>query len=771
MNEIKENLTEKEEIFYNEEASDFVADKGVGLILKSLLFFFLSLGFSSFNAFEEISPFALAFLSAVPFKFCLPAFLGSCLGYFLSAGGYGILKYIGALILVCLFRLIMTKRFREKDSTLINCIVSFCVMLLCGLVYLWLTDLYLRSLIRLVIECVLCLCAGYFFITAFSTPGLKGSVFSMGKKNILSLVMSLCISMMCMASLSFQGISPGRIFVSVVIMFICLYKGIGAGAVSGALAGVFLCLSPERAYLFPCFVMASLVAGAVSESGQVILPVVYTAVFAVTGFICSDSWEGLLSLVEPVIACAAFILIPASKISSLQDLFDKIVSVPKNITDLQVADTLSAASRNVYAVAQIVSDVSDKLDKIINPEVNRLFSALQQKVCDGCEKKADCWNRDFDITARDILFIAGIEEGRGGRITLAVTCKRYDLLCNAVSASYPAYSATMASKAKVSEMRRILTDQFVTLSDFLSELSENVCESRTRDKGKSAYLKTVLRDSGIAVECLDCFYFRGRISVEIALYDSVENAPVRKIKNLLEFITKRLFEEPEIHTKEADILIVFKEKASCKIISGYSQRSLRAGTLCGDTVTVFTSGCNFFNAVISDGMGTGSRAAIDSTMTVSMIEKLICSDFSYKSALRLVNSALIMKSTDESIATLDAVQINPYTCKACFYKAGGALSFIRRNDRVTVIEKPSLPMGIIRNTSFASEERQLGKGDIVLLVSDGVTGQDCSWINDELLAWSKSDMQSLSAHIASLARLRSEGNARDDISVIALRIG
>ncbi len=770
MNKTTEKLTEKEEIFYGEESSEKTADKGVGLFLRSLLFCFLGLGFSSFNGFEDVSPFALSFLSAVPFNYCLPCFLGSCLGYFLTVGGYGVLKYMGALVLICLFRLIMTRRFKEKDSTFINCIVAFCVMLFSGLIYLWLTDLYLRSLLVLVTECVLCLSSSYFFVTAFRTPVFKGSVFSLGKKSILSVIMSLCLSLMCISSLDFQGISPGRIFVSVLLMFICLYKGIGASAVSGVLAGAFLCLSPEGTYLFPAFVLSSVAAGALSDSGQVILSIAYTAVFTVTGLVFSDIGESFMSLAEPVIALAAFLLIPASKISSLQDFFDRIFSLPKNMTDLQVSDTLRAASDNVYSVAQIVSDVSDRLDKIINPEVNRLFSSLQQKVCDGCEKKPDCWNRDFDMTARDILCVAGIEEGKGGKLSLAVTCKRYDLLCNAISSSYPAYSAAMASKMKVSEMRRLLTDQFITLSDFLSELSVNVCESRTRDKGKSAYLKTALRDSGIVAESLDCFYFRGRVTVEISLFGSVENASVNKIKTLLEFITKRRYEEAEISPKDTVTLVVFKEKAAYKIISGYSQRSLKVGSLCGDSVAIFTSGYNFFNAIISDGMGTGSRAAIDSTMAVSVIEKLISSDFSYRSALKIVNSALIMKSTDESISTLDAVQINPYTCEAAFYKAGGAISFIRQNDRVTVIEKPSLPMGIIRNTSFAFEERQLKRGDIILLVSDGVTSQDCSWINDELLAWSKSDMQSLSAHIASLARLRSEKTTRDDITVVALRV-
>lgn len=770
MNKIKENLRKKEEILFSEEASEETADKGVGLILKSLLFCLLGLGLSCFNGFENISPFAAAFLSAVPFSYCLPSFVGSCLGYFLTVGDYGVLKYMGALIFICLFRLIMARRFKDKDSTVINSVVAFCIMLASGLIYLWLTDLYLRPVIELVLECALCLLSSFLFITAFRTPVFKGSFFSLGKKSVFSVIISGCICLMCLSSLNFQGISPGRIFVSVLMMFICLYKGMGVAAVSGTLAGAFLCISPGGEYLFPAFILSSLAAGAFSDSGQVVLSAVYTAVFTLTGLLYTDIAQSWMGLIEPLIAFAAFLLIPASKISSLEERLDKIVFTQKNTADLQVSDTLRTASESIYAVAKIVTDVSGRLDKVINPEINRLFSSLQQKVCDGCERKATCWNKDFDITARDILYIAGIEQGKGGRISLAVTCKRYDLLCRAVSASYPAYSAAMASKTRVSEMRRILTDQFVTLSDFLSELSANVSESRTRDRSKSAYIKSAMNDSGIAVAGLDCFFFKGRAMVEITLFEPPDNSSLNRMKALLELITKRRFEAPEICDGDTDTLLMFREKSAYKITGGYSQRALKAGNLCGDTVAIFTSGFNFFNAIISDGMGTGSRAAIDSTMACSIIEKLVCSDFSYKSALKMVNSSLIMKSTDETISTVDALQINPYTCRAAFYKAGGAVSFIRQDDRVTIIEKPSLPLGIIRNTSFAYEEKQLKRGDIILLVSDGVTSQDYSWINDELLAWSKSDMQSLSAHIASLARLKSEKATRDDITVVAVRV-
>ena len=76
----------------------------------------------------------------------------------------------------------------------------------------------------------------------------------------------------------------------------------------------------------------------------------------------------------------------------------------------------------------------------------------------------------------------------------------------------------------------------------------------------------------------------------------------------------------------------------------------------------------------------------------------------------------------------------------------------------------------IRNIAPAHTRVILQPGDIILLVSDGVTSEDCGWINDELLSWSTNSMEDLSAHIASLAKLRSNRDTRDDITALAIKI-
>ncbi len=768
MNKIK-NKTEAEEYFLGNFSSDKESSGNLPYITKALIFLFIGMGFGCFKGAGEISPFAAAFLSAVPYSFCLPSFIGCILGYFATVKGTYLLKYIAVSMITCLFRPLMNRYFSEKDGSFIASAVAFSSVFLSGLIYLWYDGISLLPFLILVEECVLTLISSLLFISSVRLPFYKGSLDILSKKEVFALVTSLCISVMCVCSVGLQGLSPGRIFVASAMMFLCHYKGSSVSVTASVLAGTFLSFTPGGSYLFPSFTVAAIIGGFFSDSGQTVLSLTYTVSFLAAALFTGDFSEGFLCLAEPVISCCIFLLVPANKISEAEDYLDKFFTARKNSDDFALAEKLKAASINLEAVAVIVDDVSKKLDRIINPEVNRLFSSLQQKICDKCEKKSICWNKRFDSTASDILQILGVEKMKEGRIGLSVRCPRYDLLCNSLMSSYPTYSNAIATKNKITEMRRILTDQFSGMSDFLYEFSLDISQSRTRDKGKSAYLKEALKDSGIPVEKLDCYFFKGRSVIEILLPDT-KGTHIKKIKPVIEFLTKRSFEEPETESTASSLFLIYREKPSYTVKSGYSQRSMKAGNICGDTVGIFTSDCGFYNFILSDGMGTGTRAAIDSNLVTSVIEKLVCSSFSYESACKTVNNALIMKSTDESIATVDAVQINPYDCQAVFYKAGGSLSLIRRGDSVVAVEKASLPLGIIRNTPLVYTETQLKKGDIILLLSDGVTNSDCGWINDELLAWSKSDMLSLASHIASLAALRSDNSSRDDITVVALKI-
>ena len=329
----------------------------------------------------------------------------------------------------------------------------------------------------------------------------------------------------------------------------------------------------------------------------------------------------------------------------------------------------------------------------------------------------------------------------------------------------------MAVKMKIRDMRKVLTDQFCTMGDFLKETADKIANSKIEDTAKSSALRTALQDAGIYTDAL-CYYTDkdGRVTIEISIIDRPFETDRKKLRHIIEFISKRRFGDAAINVGDVKTTITFEEKYLYDVQFGFRQKALNQKGFCGDSVSFISSAEGTRTALISDGMGTGARAAIDSTLTSSIIERLLSGGFSVEGAVKAVNSAMIMKSTDESISTVDAVSINLYTAVADFYKSGAAISFIRRGNEIFIIKQESLPLGIIRNITPAHTKVNLSPGDIILLVSDGVTSEDCGWINDELLSWSTNNMEDLATHICSLASLRSNESSRDDITAAALKI-
>jgi stage II sporulation protein E len=94
-------------------------------------------------------------------------------------------------------------------------------------------------------------------------------------------------------------------------------------------------------------------------------------------------------------------------------------------------------------------------------------------------------------------------------------------------------------------------------------------------------------------------------------------------------------------------------------------------------------------------MGHGSGAAIDSAMATSLISRLITAGVSFDAALKMVNSAMLVKSGEESLATVDIVAVDLYTGKTEFYKAGAAPTYVHKSGRSGSVESTSLPAGIL----------------------------------------------------------------------------
>ena len=198
--------------------------------------------------------------------------------------------------------------------------------------------------------------------------------------------------------------------------------------------------------------------------------------------------------------------------------------------------------------------------------------------------------------------------------------------------------------------------------------------------------------------------------------------------------------------------------------------SAYSSNLCGDSYNSFFDGRGHFITVLSDGMGSGGRAAVDGAMASGLMMRLLKAGFGYDCSLRILNSSMLFKSTDESLATLDIVSVDLHTGIAELYKAGAAPTLVRRSGRTGKAQSNSLPAGILRDIGFDYANLKMKDGDIILMMSDGATDGGTDWIRNELEIVEDTSAADLAERICETARRRRYDHHDDDITVIAIII-
>ena len=155
-------------------------------------------------------------------------------------------------------------------------------------------------------------------------------------------------------------------------------------------------------------------------------------------------------------------------------------------------------------------------------------------------------------------------------------------------------------------------------------------------------------------------------------------------------------------------------------------------------------------------------------MTADLLGRLIEAGVSMDAALRLVNSALLVKTGEESLSTIDITGIDLYTGKAEFYKAGAAPTFLRKGKKSGYVESCSLPVGILSTVNFERNAATLREGDWIVMVTDGATAGGADWLLRELERFEGDNPKELSQRLAMGAREHRTDGHEDDITVIAI---
>ncbi len=751
----------KAQTFYNANTSAIALH-----IISALLGFIVSKGV----IFEQFTPFGLVFLGGCSYTLLPSTATGVFLGYFFAAAGSGGFKYIASLLAIVSVRLILSnsKRLFENPyflggiTVLANIITS-------AVTYSGIP----LDLIKIATENIIIFVAVLIVSPTYAELEKEKVGFSAG--TLMNLTVCATIVVIGLIDASVFGFSVGRMLGVFLILAAGRYSDSAISCACG-ISVSFACALSSFDNVVIIYAFMGLAVGMFSSLGKYAIAASSIAM-GVIGVSLMQFKEGsFLILSEILVVSFLFLLIPRSFGIYLSKYLHPVPIITKhNGFAKEISMRLNLASQALLDVSDTVSQVSEELAKINSPDFKSVLGLIEQDACAGCKLRLHCWENKSAATLDAVMQMVNCVKGGDTAPQLSSLdefkgrCLRYGKMQDAVKYRYSQYSSLVAAENRIDEVRQVVSEQFEGMSVMLDELSCGITgEERFSSRAAGACI-SALKSIGInAEECSAKINKYGRMSLEIKIKTNSQAVINRlQIMKLLSLACERDFDIPNITKLGNDAIITVNEHANFKVDIGIDQHCATPGSICGDAYKYFNDGKGHFVMILSDGMGTGGRAAVDGAMASGLMARLLKAGFGYDCSLKILNSSMLFKSSDESLSTMDIASIDLFNGNTELYKAGAAPTIVRRNGHAGRAESNSLPVGILKDVAFDRAGIRLKDKDILLLLSDGATFDGTEWLRRELEAWGDGGAQDLAEHICDCARRRYAGGRPDDITVMA----
>ncbi|MBQ5318071.1 MAG: SpoIIE family protein phosphatase [Oscillospiraceae bacterium] len=660
-------------------------------------------------------------IAGVTSPFCgTAAFAGTMTKLFVSGEFTEHVTEIISMPAVILAKSAMTALLGGKLSSKGVSALSFFGYIICGLIAAFFYDITPGLIAAIIFRGAICGAAAYFGARSFSLAQ-KGFGITCESTLPYAVVYALSICMLC--GINLGAVNGGRVIGLLITAAVAYRYGIaGGGAASAISAFSFGTASHLMSSTSAITVCSGLALGIASKKGKLFS----AAVFVGTAFACSLVYgmpaDTLRLIPDMTIAAALFCIVPENLLRKpLTAEFSSPSAAVK-----QYGNRLRFASSAVSDVKSCFSKAADIFEK---KETNsNIAYEVCGKICALCRNNAFCGNGEEQ---RILNYLEPAEEilKKKGYVTEKELCKELELCPqkNMITEAFNEFHRLSVLEKQSGNvtgcMREITLEQLSGTEDMLNFFSSDSEQFPCCDERLSRYVNEALSDYGVKKFSAAVFSDKdGRIYIE-CFYEGLFNSRLEKITEHFGKICDCELAIPEVISFGSTTKLCFSEQTVFEAEIGHAAVNGREATS-GDSNTFFRDGFGNIYLLISDGMGSGVRAAVESCMTVSLMSKIIRAGLGINAAVRLINLLLLTKSADESFATVDLVKLNLFSGKAEIIKLGAAQTFIKTNGTVKTVESWSTPVGIVSSVEISKRGIQLSDGDEIVMITDGIN-EEC----------------------------------------------
>jgi stage II sporulation protein E len=746
---------------------------------------------------EQIMPFAVPFFAAV-FTMKRDKSILAMMSLVIGSATIGFEKagLVFASILIFLTIRLIVNRFSSSLVKALPYIVFGSVISANFLFIATMTKEFgLYHLSMMAVEAGLSFILTMIFLQSVPLISLKKRKQALKTEEIISLVILLASILTGTMGWTLYDMSIEHIFSRYLVLLFAFCAGATIGSTVGVVTGLILSLANVTSlYQMSLLAFSGLLGGLLKEGrkfGVAVGLLIGTLLIGLYG----ENQSALLNTVfESFLAIALFFLTPQSLISKIarfipgttehaaeqQQYMRKIRDVTANRVE-QFSSVFQALSKSFSQYGLIHEDKDDER------EIDYFLSNVTEKTCQTCFKKEQCWSKNFTTTYEHMHKI--MQESEDFTLQRNVNFQReWDKYCvkstkviDAIQHELTYYQANQKLKKQVKDSRRLVADQLLGVSQVMGDFAREIQRERENHTIQEDQVLEALREFGIEVGHADIYSLeQGNVDIEMSIPYCNGRGECEK---LIAPILSDILQETIVVKREecaaypnGNCHVSFGSAKTYVIETGIANAAKGGGFVSGDSYSTIELGAGKYAIAISDGMGNGERAHLESNETLLLLQKILQSGIEEKVAIKSVNSVLSLRTTDEIFTTLDLAMIDLQDASAKFLKIGSTPSFVKRGEKVIKIEASNLPMGIIQEFEVDVVGEQLKAGDLLVMMSDGifegprhVENYDM-WMKRKINELTTDDPQEIADIIMEEVIRSRGGQIEDDMTIVVAKV-
>ncbi len=744
---------------------------------------------------ESLTPFGIGFYTALCYKNkkYLSVGVTTLLGIMTVQGVNGSLPYGIALvaIIITFTYFLNTRKYKILTVSFISGTIYFVVASL----FVIFSNFYLYDLMMVTFEAMVIFVIVYISCYAIPIALQKSQRKILATEEIICVAILMALTLSGVNDIDLLGVSLKNLL-GILITIIFAYNG---GASVGASVGVTLGLITSMSTngmpptIIGIFGFSGLLAGIFKDLGKFGSAFGFLLGNTILTFYINGYYEVLIQMKEIIGAFFLFLVIPTTWILELQKYSSPALGVmhtSKTYGDeikKQIYEKLSDFSQTFTELSVTFENMAERVEAFGQDDLSKLIEKMAEGVCSDCGMRRNCWQTNFYNTYQgmtDLLLLIETRaelDQRSLPEQIRKRCVKAREVIEKMITLHEYSRLNMIWKKKLLEGKELVGEQLKGMANGIQSLAEEVNSEILFDTELEDNIYVELDKAGLSVNrLLVSTNEKGKLEITIerrpcyGRQDCVERYVPVISKALGYQLTKKIHRCSNPHSK-GTCSFTLVEANRFAAITKVARATNEGNLLSGDSYSFMNIKNNEFLIALSDGMGTGEKAHLQSSATIAMLEKMIEAGFRQEMTIKTINSMLMLKSSEEIFSTIDMTMIDLHEGRADFTKIGSAPGYIKRNDgEVEIINPSSLPIGILSEIEVEKNYRDLNEGDFIVMISDGILevnkagGED--WVLNYLNQSTTRNPQELADRILYQALQYTGNEPKDDMTVLVTKI-